>query len=130
MNPRILFVGTNNAFSQHLASRLRQYDIHVTEHIGVNEVVDHVRSTNVGIVLLDMERIKGEGIALIQNIKNTFPCTEIILLTNPEQVALSIAAMKLSPIEEIYLPLDIQTLIKTIIRAQERWEDNNSQLEI
>ena len=77
-----------------------------------------------------MERIRGEGIALIKSIKNTFPRTEIILLTNPEQVALSIEAMKLGPVEEIYLPVDIQTLITIIIQAQKRWEDNTSQLEI
>jgi len=130
MNPKILFVGTDNPFLQHLSSRLRQHDMHVIEHIGVNEALDHVRSTNVSIVLLDMERIRGEGIALIKSIKNTFPRTEIILLTNPEQVALSIEAMKLGPVEEIYLPVDIQTLITIIIQAQKRWEDNTSQLEI
>ena len=130
MKPNILFIETDTAFLQHLSSRLREHGIAVIEHIGVNGVLDQIRSTSVGIVLVDMERMKGEGILLIKSIKNTFPRTEIILLTHTEQVALSIEAMKIGPFEEIYLPLDINILVKTIIRAQKRWENNDPQLEI
>jgi|JTFO01.1.fsa_nt_gb two-component system response regulator HydG len=125
MTPKILFVDTDRSFLTHLSARLREHDIHVVEQLGVNGVEDQLRSKPIGIVIIDMERIKGEGIVLIKSIKNAFPCTEIILLTNAEQVPLSIEAMKLGPFEEIYLPLDIHALVRIIQQAQKRWEDSS-----
>ncbi|MGX9366286.1 response regulator [Desulfoplanes sp. PS50] len=127
MTPKILFVDTDRSFLTHLSSRLRQHDIQVVEQLGVNGVEDQLRARPIGIVVIDMERIKGEGIVLIKSIKNTFPRTEIILLTNAEQVSLSIEAMKIGPFEEIYLPLDIHALVKTIKQAQKRWETSSCQ---
>ncbi|WP_462325755.1 response regulator [Desulfoplanes sp.] len=127
MNPKVLFVETDRTFALHLSSRLREQDILVTEHIGVNGVIDHLRNEPCGIVLIDMERVKGEGIALIKMIKKAFPRKEIILLTNPEQVSLSIEAMKVGPFEELYLPLDTRTLVKTIRQAQQRLESSNTE---
>jgi DNA-binding NtrC family response regulator len=122
MNPKLLFVDTDRSFLAHLSSRLRQHDIHVVEQLGVNGVQEQLQTQPIGIVLIDMERIKGEGIVLIKSIKTLFPNTEIILLTNPEQIALSIEAMKLGPFEEFYLPLDIRALVKAIKKAHKRWE--------
>ncbi len=128
MNPTILFVDTDPSFLAHLASRLRQHDIQVVEQLGVNGVEEQLHNHPIGIVLIDMERIKGEGIMLIKSITASFPCMEIILLTNPEQVPLSIEAMKLGPFEEVYLPLDICTLITIIKQAQTRWEKRTHHL--
>ncbi|GAU08072.1 response regulator [Desulfoplanes formicivorans] len=130
MNPKILFVDTDRSFLAHLSSRLRQHDIHVVEQLGVNGVKEQLQTHPIGIVLIDMERIKGEGIMLIKSIKTSFPRTEIILLTNPEQISLSIEAMKLGPFEEIYLPLDIRALVKTIRKAHKRWEDTSRHADI
>jgi DNA-binding NtrC family response regulator len=127
MTPKILFVDTDRSFMTHLSTRLRQHDIQVVEQMGVNGVEEQLRANLIGIVLIDMERIKGEGIVLIKAIKKTSPHAEIILLTNAEQVSLSIEAMKIGPFEEIYLPLDIHALIKTIKMAQERWETSSRQ---
>ncbi len=130
MNPKILFVDTDRSFLAHLSSRLRQHDIQVVEQLGVNGVEEQLRITPIGIVLIDMERIRGEGIVLIKSIKKSFPRTEIVLLTNAEQVPLSIEAMKLGPFEEIYLPLDIRALVKTIKQAQKRWENSSRHVDI
>ncbi len=122
MKPEVLFIETDPTFLRHLSSRLREHGIDVVEHLGVNGVLAQLHARRIHVVLMDMEKIKGEGISLIKSIKNTFPRTEFILLTQQEQVALSIEAMKIGFFEEIYLPLDIQLLVTSIIRAWKRRE--------
>jgi len=82
------------------------------------------------VVLLDVREIKEEGLILLRKIKSRSPLTEVILLTAPGQIALSIQGMKLGAFDDLLVPVDIDVLTAKLDEAAGRKRQNQGALQV
>ena len=126
MKPRILFVETDTTFLHNLAFRLREHDMHVFEASAVDGVLETIRDHAIGVVLLDLEGLRQQGIELLKEIRSGFPETDVVIIHSPEQVALSIEAMKGGASDDLSIPFALDELLAAIRRG--RYRSKNSGL--
>jgi len=88
------------------------------------EAVDLLQAEDIDVVLVDVREIKEEGLALLRKIKGLGLPTEVILLTAPGQIALSIQGMKLGAFDDLLVPIDVEVLAARIEAAAGRKRQN------
>ena len=69
------------------------------------------------MVLLGVDGLGREGLALIQSIKATRPTAEIIIINDATHMDLSIEGMELGAFDDFLIPLDINALARRIREA-------------
>lgn len=72
------------------------------------------------VVLVDLEGLKQEGLAIVRAIRALCPNLAVITLNHPKNVDLSIRAMRMGVFEELLLPLNVENLIGSIRKALRR----------
>lgn len=120
MRPRILIVLQDSFFLETLADKLRQRKMSVlTADIG-NGVLEIPSGTHADIVLLDA-RYKGKGtMQALSSVKREQPDAEIILISSPDNIALSMEGMREGASDDITVPFDIEDLIEKMREALAR----------
>ena len=120
MRPRILIVLQDNFFLETLADKLRQRKMSVlTADIG-HGVLGIPSGTHADIVLLDA-RYKGKGtMRTLSSVKREQPDAEIILISSPDNIALSMQGMREGASDDITVPFDIEDLIEKVREALAR----------
>lgn len=123
MTIHLLIVDKDDEFRRHLISRMIRrigggHGIRVAEHLPDVERI--MAGHAMDLAILNLESLGQEGLGILERIKIRSPSTQVILLNNPGQIALSIAAMKLGALDEFSLPLDVESLITRIVEAWER----------
>ena len=121
MIPKVLFVETDTNFLHNLAHRLRGHGLEVHESSTVDGVLKKIRDHEVGVILLDLEGLQNQGIELLKTIKAEFPRAEVIVIHGPEQVSLSIEAMKQGTLGDLSVPFDLEELLELIRLGNERF---------
>lgn len=71
----------------------------------------------VDVVLLNLNDLKKEGMALIKMIKNMRSAVKVITVNSGDQINLSIEGMKLGVFDDFIMPLDLDSLISRIREA-------------
>jgi len=113
-----------------LTSWLLRKGCRVWETALPSEAADILQAENIDVVLLDVREIKEEGLTLLRNIKTLSPLTEVILLTAPGQIALSIQGMKLGAFDDLLVPVDIDVLTAKLDEAAGRKRQNQRTLQV
>ena len=91
----------------------------LTAEIG-NGVLEIPSGTHVDVVFLDA-RYRGKGtMQALSSIKREQPDAEIILISNPDNIALSMQGMREGASDDITVPFDIDTLIEKVREALAR----------
>lgn len=93
----------------------------VHESSTVDGVLKKIRDHAVGVILLDLEGLRNQGIELLKTIKAEFPGAEVIVIHGPEQVSLSIEAMKQGTSGDLSVPFDLEELLELIRVGNERF---------
>jgi DNA-binding NtrC family response regulator len=75
---------------------------------------------NFDIALIDVSMPGLEGLELLEEIKNSSPETECIMVTGLDEAAVAVRAMKTGAYDYLVKPVDRDDLILTINRARER----------
>lgn len=102
-----------------LSSLLGRNGFRVLEAESLDEAQQIVYTRDVDVALLDLRNLGDDGLSAISAIKSMSSSTEIILLTSPERIALSIRAMKLGAFDDLMVPLDVDLLLSRIRAACE-----------
>jgi len=120
MRPRILIVLQDSFFLETLADKLRQRKMSVlTADIG-HGVLEIPSGTHADIVLLDA-RYKGKGtMRTLSSVKREQPDAEIILISSPDNIALSMQGMREGASDDITVPFDVEDLIEKVREALAR----------
>ena len=71
----------------------------------------------IDVVLLSLNDLKKEGMALIKMIKKKHPAVQVITINSGDQISLSIEGMKLGVFDDFLMPLDLDSLISRIREA-------------
>ena len=120
MKPEILIIDGHSASRQNLAARLGRKGFLVHQAEGIEEAYQAGDLSEVDIVLLDLVGFKEKALQHLTCVKNIFPEAEIILMTNLEQINLSILGMKMGAFDDLLTPVDVSALVSTIMAAWAR----------
>ncbi|MBW2163352.1 MAG: response regulator [Deltaproteobacteria bacterium] len=120
MRPRILVVLQDSFFLETLADKLRQRKMSVLTADIRHGVLEISSGTHADIVLLDA-RYKGKGtMQALSSVKREQPDAEIILISSPDNIALSMQGMREGASDDITVPFDIEDLIEKVREALAR----------
>jgi DNA-binding NtrC family response regulator len=120
MKPRILIMFQDSFFLNTLADKLRQRKMSVlTADIG-NGVLEIPSDTHADVVFLDA-RYRGKGtMQALSSVKREQPDAEIILISSPDNIGLSMQGMREGASDDITVPFDIDILIEKVREALAR----------
>lgn len=116
----ILIIEAENRFRKNLYKCLQAEGFTVDKVTQQDDVVTIVAKEKIDTVLLGVDGLGREGLALIRPIKTIRPTTEIILINDASHMDLSIEGMELGAFDDFLIPLDIESLAKRIREAVNR----------
>ena len=120
MDIHILIIEAENRFRKNLYKCLQAEGFTVDKVTEQDDVVTIVAKEKIDVVLLGVEGLGMEGLALIRPIKTISPMTEIIIINDFNHMDLSIEGMELGAFDDFLIPLDIDSLTKRIREAAMR----------
>ena len=117
MGIHILIIEAENRFRKNLYKCLQAEGFTVDKVTQQDDVVTIVAKEKIDIVLLGVDGLGREGLALIRPIKTISPTTEIIIINDSRHMDLSIVGMELGAFDDFLIPLDIDSLAIRIREA-------------
>ena len=117
MGIRILIVEAENRFRKNLYQRLQAEGFTVDKISPQDDVATIVFKEKIDAVLLGVDGLGREGLALIRPIKAIRPEVQVIIINDASHMDLSIEAMELGAFDDFMVPLDIESLATRIREA-------------
>jgi two-component system OmpR family response regulator len=114
MDPHILIIATESSLRTNLSQHLRQEGLHVSETDGTQELMTFLDKEHVGLILLDLQGLKRNGIAMMRLIRQRFPQIKIITINSGDQLDLSIESMRLGAFDDFLIPFHLEGLMARI----------------
>ena len=114
---KIMLVDTNTIFMENLSHKIKGRGIKVFTATCNREALKTFTKKKIDVVVLNMEELQMDGIQILSYIKKVQPLTEVIMLTTPSVIHLSIKGMKLGAFDDLLLPPDIGDLQRMIKEA-------------
>ncbi len=79
-----------------------------------------LRRKDVDVVLLGLHGFKTTALALLKEAKEIRPACEVILMNVSEELSLSMEAMKLGAFDDLWAPIEMETLVARVKEAYMR----------
>lgn len=117
MGIRVLIIEAENRFRKNLFRCLQAEGFTVDRATLRDDLEAVVAKERIDLVLLGVDGLGRDGLALIRPIKAVSPLTKIIIINDPGQMDLSIEGMDLGAFDDFLVPLDIDSLAKRIREA-------------
>ena len=114
MGIHVLIIEAENRFRKNLYQRLQKEGFTVDKIAPQDDVLTIVEKEMIDVVLLGVDGLGREGLALIRPIKAIRPAIEIIIINDAGHMDLSIEAMELGAFDDFLVPLDIESLAARI----------------
>jgi DNA-binding response OmpR family regulator len=124
MGIRILIIEAENRFRKNLYQCLQKKGFTVDKVTPEDDVETIVAREKIDVVLLGVDGLGLEGLALVRPIKTISPMTEIIIINDSDHMDLSIEGMDLGVFDDFLIPLDIDSLANRIREAAGRKGQN------
>jgi len=84
------------------------------------EALGLLKQHNVGVVILDVKMPGMDGIAILKEIKKSFPLVEVIMLTGHATAESAVEGLKLGAMDFLMKPASIEDLIRKSEEAFEK----------
>jgi DNA-binding NtrC family response regulator len=84
------------------------------------EALEMLKQQGVALVICDLRLPDLDGIALLRQIRNLWPETELVMITGHGSVGKAVEAMRLGAYDFIEKPLDSTGLLRTVAKALEK----------
>jgi len=120
MNSTVLLVVDDSSFSQSLSESLKRLKASVLTAANKREALEVCSSRDVDLALLDIRQKGKDAMQVLARLKKNQPETEVILLSDPGNIALAMEGMSQGASEDITVPFDIDTFRKTVTNALRR----------
>ena len=114
---KVMLVDPNTAFMENISDKIKGGGFKVFRACFTGEALDILITKKIDVVVLNMETLGTDGIHILSYIKKVQPLTEVVMLTTPSLVHLSIEGMKLGAFDDLFLPPDIEDLRRIIKEA-------------
>jgi len=102
---------------EHLVRHLKAKDWRIFNSRVQKDIKRIFKKHPIDVVLLSLNDLKKEGMALIKMIKKKHPAVQVITINSGDQISLSIEGMKLGVFDDFLMPLDLDSLISRIREA-------------
>jgi DNA-binding NtrC family response regulator len=122
-----MLVGNNTTFMENLSEKIKEGGLKVFASSSANEAVNTLIKKKIDVVILNMKELQMRGIDILSRIKKVRPLTEVVMLTTPSIIHLSIEGMKLGAFDDLLLPPDIGDLQRMIIEAGIRKKEKEAE---
>ncbi len=116
----LLIIEAEDRFRKNLYQRLKAEGFRVDKANPADDVPTIVVKENIDVVLLGVDGLGENGLALIRPIKAGSPSTEVIIINDANHMNLSIAGMELGAFDDFMIPLDLDSLTKRLREAAAR----------
>ena len=117
MGIRVLIIEAENRFRKNLYQYLQSEGFTVDKVTPDDDVVTIITEEEIDVVLLGVDGLGWQGLALIEPIKTNRPSIEIIVLNDVKHIQLSIKAMEMGAYDDFLIPLEIESLAACIREA-------------
>jgi DNA-binding NtrC family response regulator len=117
MGITILIIEEDNMLQEHLVRYLKTNDWRIFNSKQPRDIKRILKKHLIDVVLLSLNDLKKEGMALIKMIKKKHPAVQVITINSGDQISLSIEGMKLGVFDDFLMPLDLDSLILRIREA-------------
>ena len=124
MGIHLLIIEAGDRFRPNLTQRLRREGFAVAEVTQNADIEAILRSERIDVVLLGVDGLGREALALIGRIKTVDAIIEIIMINDSRHMDLSIEGMKLGAFDDFMIPFDIDSLVIRIHEAGRRKQRN------
>lgn len=122
----MLVIESHEAFRRQIATHLIQEGCRVIEACEEARALGTLRRKDVDVVLLGLSGFKTTALALLKEAKEVRPACEVILMNVSEEISLSMEAMKLGAFDDLWAPIEMETLVSRVreafVRKQRRRE--------
>lgn len=99
---------------EHLVRYLKTDDWRIFNSRQQKDIKRILKRHPIDVVLLSLNDLKKEGMALIKMIKKKHPAVQVVTITSGDQISLSIEGMKLGVFDDFLMPLDLDSLVSRI----------------
>lgn len=120
MNSTVLLVVDDSSFSQSLSGSLKRLKASVLTAANKREALEVCSSRDVDLALLDIRQKGKDAMQVLARLKKNQPETEVILLSDPKNIALAMQGMQQGASDDIIVPFDIDSFRKKIKSALKR----------
>jgi DNA-binding NtrC family response regulator len=117
MGINLLIIEADALFRLNLSRRLRLERYRVFEAEQQADAGKILERKKIDVVLLGLNGLKRQGLLLLERIKKIRPLTEVIIINTSEYLSLSIEGMKLGAFDDVFLPLNMDSLAERIQEA-------------
>jgi DNA-binding NtrC family response regulator len=117
MNIHILIVEAENRFRKDLYKRLQLEGFVVDKVTYKDDVVDIITKEKIDTIIIGIDGLGREGLALIEPIKQARPASKIIIINDYRHIDLSIKGMELGAYDDFLVPLNVDSLAARIREA-------------
>lgn len=116
----LLIIEAEDRFRKNLYLRLKAEGFRVDKANPADDVPMIVAKERIDVVLLGVDGLGKNGLALIRPIKSSSPRTEVIIINDSNHMDLSIAGMEMGAFDDFLIPLDLDSMSKRIREAAAR----------
>lgn len=117
---QVLIVEMDESFRQKMAHHLRLVGCTVIEACEESSALGILRRKDVDVILLGLHGFRTTALALLKEIKQVRPGSEVILMNVSDELTLSMEAMKLGAFDDLWAPIEMETLVSRVKEAHER----------
>ena len=108
---------------EHLVRNLKANDWRIFNSRKQKDIKRILKKQAIDVVLMSLNDLKKEGMALIKMIKKKHPAVQVITINSGDQISLSIEGMKLGVFDDFLMPLDLDSLVLRIREAYQAKKD-------
>lgn len=121
MSSTVLLVMEDSSFLENLSESLKRLKASVVKAGSKQEALEACSNHEVDLALLDIRQQQGkDAMQILARLKKNQPETEVILLSDPKNIAFSMEGMLQGASDDISVPFDVDSFKKTIKSALRR----------
>jgi len=120
MSSTVLILVEDSSFLENLSESLKRLKASVVKAGNKHEALEVCSNHEVDLALLDVRCQGKDAMQVLARLKKSQPETEVILLSDPKNIAFAIEGMRQGASDDITVPFDIDSFTKAIKSALRR----------
>jgi DNA-binding NtrC family response regulator len=107
----VLLVDDEEEFLETLTKRLKKRNVNVASAGDGRDALEFLSRNPVDVVVLDVRMPGMDGIEILRRIKESYPLTEVIMLTGHANLEVAVEGMELGAFDYLMKPVNIDDLL-------------------
>jgi len=120
MSSTVLLVVEDSSFLENLSGSLKRLKASVVKAGSKHEALEACSNHEVDLALLDIRQQGNDAMQVLAHLKKNQPETEVILLSDPQNIAFVMEGIQQGASDDITVPFDINSFRKKIKSALRR----------